>query len=311
MVDFQERITQETEPAIRVEHEVRYSAVAPLVAGAPAWVDLGCGTGLAARAAVARGRPPKITIVDIDEDAVNEAARGLGEDVVAIVADLSDSRGLQTVRAAIDEGAVVTCFETVEHLAVFIDLVELLVELAAERGVTAVLSVPNDAFTGVDNPHHMTTWGDGAVAELRGLLPEDHVVAHQLALAGSVMAVGEEPRSHAIDVATTAPQAPPTHFIIAFGPRIAELEGAAAAAQVDAAAQRAWERQRSADLAYFRVRTAQRDELAAQLDETVRQLEEFRAYIHELETRLGIPLSGTGNGAGTSEKPADTAGPTA
>jgi SAM-dependent methyltransferase len=293
MVNFQERITQETEPAIRVEHDVRYSAVAPLVAGAPTWVDLGCGTGLAARAALGHGRPPKITIVDIDEAAVNEAAGALGEDVVAIVADLSDADGLQTVRAAIDEGAVVTCFETVEHLPVFVGLVELLVELAAERGVTAVLSVPNDAFTGVENPHHMTTWGDSAVDELRGLLPDEHLIARQLAVAGSVVAIGEEAQSHAIEVTAAPAGAPPTHFIIGFGPRIAELDATAGAAQVDAAAQRAWERQRAADLAFFRVRNAQRDELAQQLGDHSRQLDEFRAYIHDLETRLGLPLSGS------------------
>lgn len=293
MVDFQERITHETEPAIRVEHEVRYAAVAPLVAGAPAWVDLGCGTGLAARAALARGRPDKVTIVDIDEAAVEEAARALGEGVETLVADLSQADDLEAARAAIADGAIVTCFETVEHLPMFVGLVELLVALAAERGITAVLSVPNDAFTGVENPHHLTTWGDGAVEELRGLLPDGHVVTHQLALAGSAIAIGDEAQSHAIEVIASGAQAPPTHFIIAFGARTVELEAAAAAAQVDAAAQRAWERQRAADLAFFRMRTAERDELRAELTDAIRQVDEFRAYIHDLETRLGLPLSGS------------------
>ena len=41
MPDWQERITKETAPAIRVEHDVRYAAAAPLVLASAAWADLG------------------------------------------------------------------------------------------------------------------------------------------------------------------------------------------------------------------------------------------------------------------------------
>jgi SAM-dependent methyltransferase len=312
MVDFQERITQETEPSIRVEHDVRYGCVAPLVATSAAWVDLGCGTGLAARAAIARGRPPRATFVDVDGAAASEAARAFGDGATAIVADLSAAEDLRTVRAAIDDGAIVTCFETMEHLSVFAALLELLVELAERRGVTVVMSVPNDAFTGVENPHHTTVWGEGAVEELRGLLPDGYVLAHQLALAGSVLAVDERPHGHAIDVTAAAAGAAPTHFVAAFGPRAAELEATAAAAQVDQRAQRAWERRRSEDLAYYRALKVERDELDALATDHVRQLAEFRAYIHELEARLDLPLSGTGTGeAATPAEAGSAAGPAA
>lgn len=306
MVDFQERITQETEPSIRVEHDVRYGAVAPLVATAAAWVDLGCGTGLAARAAIKRGRPPKVTFVDVDEAAAGEAARAFGEDATAIVADLSTAGGLAAVRAAVDDGAIVTCFETVEHLPMFVALLELLVELAEHHGVTVVMSVPNDAFTGVQNPRHMTVWGEGAVEELRGLLPPGYVLAHQLAVRGSVLAVDESPQRHAIEVIAAAAGAAQTHFVAAFGPRAGELAGYAAGAQVDQRAQRAWERQRSADLAFYRALRVEHGELAA-------LLEDFRAYIHELEARLGLPLSGTGgDAAGAVAEPGPAAaGPAA
>jgi SAM-dependent methyltransferase len=317
MVDFQERITQETEPSIRVEHDVRYGAVAPLVAAAAAWVDLGCGTGLAARAAIARGRPPKVTLVDVDEVAVGEAARALGDGAAAIVADLSAAEGLCTARAAIDDGAIVTCFETVEHLPMFGPLLELLVELAERREVTVVMSVPNDAFTGVQNPHHTTVWGEGAVEELRGLLPDGYVLAHQLALAGSVLAVDEEPHSHTIDVTAAAAGAAATHLVAAFGPRAGELAGTAAVAQVDQRGQRAWERRRSADLAFYRAIKVERDELIvakgelyALAQDHIRQLEEFRAYIHELEARLDLPLSGAG-AAAAAEPGSAAAGPVA
>jgi SAM-dependent methyltransferase len=297
MVDFQERITQETEPSIRVEHDVRYGAVAPLVATAAAWVDLGCGTGLAARAAIARGRPPKLTLVDVDEVAASEAARAFGDDAAAIVADLSTPEGLDAVRAAIDDGALVTCFETVEHLPVFVALLELLVELAEHHGVTVVMSVPNDAFSGVQNPHHTTVWGEGAVEELRALLPEGYVLAHQLSLAGSVLAVDEQPCGHTVELTAGAAGAAQTHFVAAFGPRAGELAGCAAVAQVDRRGQRAWERQRSADIAFYRVLRAERDELHADLEDHIRQVTAYRTYVHELEARLGLPLSGAGGDA--------------
>jgi hypothetical protein len=60
---------------------------------------------------------------------------------------------------------------------------------------------------------------------------------------------------------------------------------------VDQRAQRAWERLRSADLAFYRGLAVERDELYALARDHIRQLEEFRAYIHELEARLGLPLS--------------------
>jgi SAM-dependent methyltransferase len=307
MVDFQERITPETEPSIRVEHDVRYSAVAPLVAAAPAWVDLGCGTGIAARAAIGQGHPPKVTFVDIDEAAAGEAVRALGVDAAAVVADLSAAEGLAVVRAAIDEGAIVTCFETMEHLPVFVSLLELLVELSVAHGVTAVVSVPNDAFSGVQNPHHTTIWGEGAVEELRGLLPAGYVLAHQLALGGSVIAIDERLHTQ-IGVTARSAGAAPTHFIAAFGPRAGELCGTAAVAQVDRRRQRAWERQRSADLGFYRALSVERDELYALAQDHIRQLEEFRTYIHELESRLGLPLSGVGaNGAAAVAAPGSAA----
>ena len=82
---------------------------------------------------------------------------------------------------------MVTCFETLEHLESFVPLVELLIELGA-RGYTVVLSVPNDAFWSIENPHHRTMWGEGAVRGAARLLPGDHVALEQVALAGSAIA---------------------------------------------------------------------------------------------------------------------------
>ena len=39
-------------PSVRVEHELRYRSAGALIAGAGVWCDLGCGSGLAAAAAL-------------------------------------------------------------------------------------------------------------------------------------------------------------------------------------------------------------------------------------------------------------------
>src|SRR5436190_1252429 len=115
MTDWQERITRQTPPAIRVEHYARYRLVAPLVGRSETWCDLGCGNGLAATAGLDGARPERA------------------------------------------------------------------------RGVDVVLSVPNDAFWAIQNPHHQTMWSEGAFEELRRLLPESAVVMRQVALAGSAV----------------------------------------------------------------------------------------------------------------------------
>src|SRR5438270_739156 len=49
MPEWQERITVETEPALRVEHELRYQLAGRAIAQARTWCDLGCGNGVAAQ----------------------------------------------------------------------------------------------------------------------------------------------------------------------------------------------------------------------------------------------------------------------
>lgn len=194
MPDWQERITRETEPAIRAEHDARYRLAAPLIAGADLWCDLGCGTGIAAAAALQPlgGFSGRAVLVDLDEDVARGAAEELGvHDPVVFAADLSTDNGVARVSEHLADGAVVTCFEVVEHLASFVPLVERLVERADT--VTTILSVPNDAFWAIQNPHHQATWGEGAFAELESQLPARRVILHQLQLQGSaILPAGDE-----------------------------------------------------------------------------------------------------------------------
>jgi len=304
MPDWEERVTRESEPAIRAEHELRYAIAAPLIAGAALWCDLGCGSGVAAAGAIAGAEAPgRLILVDIAQDALDDASREVGfEGVVAVAADMATEEGVDRVRAEVLKHAqagtrVVTCFETVEHLGTFVPLVELLTELAEEHGFTVLLSVPNDAFWSLENPHHRTMWGEGAFDELRSLLPVEHVVLRQLPLQGSAIVPGERPERR--DLAVDAdPGGVPSHFLVAIGPERERVIGGACVVQADLQEQRRWERQREADLPYLA-------ELQREVRTMSKEFADWRTYIHELESRLGLPLSGvepgepppSGNGA--------------
>jgi len=278
-MEWQERITRETPPSIRIEHELRYAMAASLVRGASIWLDLGCGAGLAAAAALVGDGPARAVLVDASADALSEAARDVpASDVEPVEADLASDIGLAAVRAALGDAraGVATCFELLEHLESFIGVLELLVELAEERDFTVVLSVPNDAFWPIESPWHATMWGEGSFEELRRLLPQEHVVALQIPLQGSSIVPEGMPALEAPGFVVRE-EAVASHFIAAFGPRHQELGGHSAVAQADLAAQRQWERQREANLAFYedRIQWAQRE------------FGEWRGYMNELEKQLG------------------------
>ena len=283
--DWEERISWDTNPAIRIEHETRYRMAVPAIREASVWCDLGCGNGVAAAAALGEPFAGRTLLVDVSADALHQAEREVqAKRTVTLAADLSAEEGLRLVRDALLEGdaggGCITCFEVVEHLANFVPLVEMLVELAEGHGFTVALSVPNDAFWSIENPFHHTMWGEGAFEELRRLLPEEHVVAHQFALHGSLTRVdGEQERPRLIEHEVPA-TATPTHLLVGMGPAASRLRGAAAVGAANLVEERRWQRQRESDLAFLQALEG--------------QLTEWRKYIHELEGRLGLPLSGTG-----------------
>jgi 2-polyprenyl-3-methyl-5-hydroxy-6-metoxy-1,4-benzoquinol methylase len=290
MPDWQERITTETEPALRVEHELRYRLARAAIGHAATWCDLGCGNGVAAADALEGQLPERVVLVDRDERVVETARDTLGPQTTGVTADLTQAGDLVRVREALLDGGgerVVTCFEVIEHLENFVPLVETLGELGRAGDATVLLSVPNDAFWSLENPHHLTMWGDGAFTELRGLLPEDAVVARQASLQGSAVVV--EPGTHDVTVSVDE-QVVPTHFLAVFGPRRREVLGGAGVAPVDLDGQRRWVRQRESDLAYVEAEARRLREFA---ETATREREEWRRYIHELEDRLGIPRAGT------------------
>jgi SAM-dependent methyltransferase len=297
VIDWQERITRGTNPAIRVEHRVRYAMAAPIVAEAEVWADLGCGNGIAAREALGDRLPERILLVDNSAEALAQAPRELEvEGASTLQADLTSSDDLDRIRRQLSadgvRGGCVTALEVVEHLTDFVPLIELLVELDERDGFTSVLSVPNDAFWSLENPFHVTKWGEGAFEELRRVLPAEHVVAYQYALQGSVGVVENGDRERETVVVEPTPLPVPTHFLVAFGPAAARLGGAAAVAGADLVEQRRWERQRESNNAHLQVRERTHHE---ELEKRIAEMDDWRRYIHELERKLGLPLSGTGD----------------
>ena len=301
MPDWQERITRETSPALRAEHDLRYRLAEPLIRGARTWADLGCGNGVAAADVVGGTYSGRAVLVDVEEAVFEQAAAAVGaSETVPIAADLADADALTRVREAILEGPApraITCFEVVEHLRTFVPLVELLAELAEAGEATVVLSVPNDDFWTLENPYHETMWGEGSFAELRSLLPDGTAVARQVALQGSaVVPEGGDGAKLTVSVEPRAEGAVPTHFLAILGPDAGALAAHVAVAQTDLDEQRRWERQRDADNAYFEAATqrlqAENDRFREELQRHYKEFEDWRRYIHELEGKLGMPLSG-------------------
>jgi hypothetical protein len=271
MPDWQERISRQTHPAARVEHELRYAAVAPLLEDTRVWCVLGCATGVGALASLPRFEG-RMVLVDADEDSV-----ALGRDevdaaeIVSVVADLERPEDLQRVRAALDAQAaqdtLVTCFGVFERLSQFTPLGTALVELAA-AGATVVISVANHAFSPEERGEGDASWGAGAFDELRRLLPADTTLAHQVALHGSCLVPpGDlEPISHR-STFTVGGHAVPTHYVAAFGRRAGELAlSVERVVETDRTAERRWAAQRESDLAYYQALNRELESARAELE---------------------------------------------
>jgi Methyltransferase small domain len=282
MPGWEDRIDRSTDSALIAEHVARYRFAMPVVRRSAVWVDLGCGNGLAAREALAGSFEGKLLLVDNDASALETASQELrSSNPDAMLADLSLSADLERVEegvASVDSGAggCVTCFETIEHLPSFPPLLQLLTRLSASRRFTVLLSVPNDAFWSLHNPHHQTMWGDGAFEEFRSLLPQAHAAALQFPLAGTcIQPDGEQRAEHQLAVAVTADRIP-SHFLVWFGPNLEGPSAVAACVQVDLDERRAWERQRESDLAFLRQRESDLVYHAHEADELRRELHALR-----------------------------------
>jgi len=257
MTNWEERIDRGGDPAILIEHVVRYRFAAPFLSGADLWIDAACGTGYAPSLLLGDlAQPPRRALLaDADESAVASAARALRELAPrTLVADLGTDDGLAALDEAVGETdgqrVAITSMETIEHLERPMPFVRWLCDQATRRGADVVISVPNDAFWAMENPFHQTMWGEGAFEELRRLLP-DHLAAAQFPISGSCITTGPG-GGDTVDIrADTSSARVPSHFLAAFGPRRDRLAPAAGATLTDLPARRKWEQQREADLAFL------------------------------------------------------------
>jgi Methyltransferase small domain len=283
MPGWEERIDRSTDSALIAEHVARYRFAMPVIRNSAVWVDLGCGNGVAARDALAGSFEGNLMLVDSDATALAAASEELSSsNPEGMLADLSSSADLERMEdriPSLDTGAdgCITCFETVEHLPSFPPLLQLLTRLSAARLFTVILSVPNDEFWSIHNPHHQTTWGDGALAEFRSLLPEAHVAAMQFPLAGTCIQpeAEEQETEHQVSVPVAADRIP-SHFLLSFGPGLDGPTAVAACVQVDLDQRRAWERQREADLAFLRQRESDLVYYAQEAEELRQELRTLR-----------------------------------
>lgn len=289
MVSWEERITKSSDPSIQIEHELRYQFAVPIIQSAETWCDLGCGTGVAARRALKNHFAGKhIVLVDLEETALAEAKSDFSNDTTtAFCADLTNEEHLERVhKTLLDQPGprAITCFETVEHLSTFVPLLNLLTTLANTNETTVLISVPNDEFWAIENPHHVTTWGEGAFAELKSLLPKEHVIAHQTSLAGSSILTNQHEEVDSWQAPELAFSRVPTHFLAGFGPQHNELHKTMQqVTQVDPTEQRLWTRQREANL---ELANAMVHDCETAIENAEKELSDYRKYIQELEERI-------------------------
>ncbi len=277
MTQWEERISGSSDVLLLGEHQVRYGWAHDVIAAAGSWCDLGCGTAAASSRAVGDVLPEHVVLIDVEPEALEEARRAFAPAPVQTApVDLTSPAELAALSEQLDAlpgPLAITCYEVIEHLSDFGPLVEWLAA-RSEDGATVAISVPNDVFTSVKNPFHVTMWGSSTVEELRGLLPADHVVAVQAALSGSVVTDGSAVRIDGVvdDVSTVVP----LQYMMGFGPAVDRLRANAVVLSTDVAAHRVWERQREVDNAYYRSVAARVPELEARIIELEAQISAVR-----------------------------------
>jgi hypothetical protein len=181
-------------------------------------------------------------------------------DAASLAGDPPDADSLvAALREQAQEGSVIACVGVLERLSGFAGVVHALVALATERQATVVLALPNDAAVDAAAGPRRSVWGEGAVAELRGLLPADHVAFNLVALRGAALVPAGGAQTLSVDVDTEVPARAPAGFVLAFGPRAQRLQSTSEVAAADLSAERTHERARTAELEVLRARVAALD----------------------------------------------------
>lgn len=259
-MNHEERITPASDPRLIAEHETRYRFARAAIEHAATWCDLGCGTATGSARALGDALPDNVVLADLSSDALAEATRNLaGAKIAGHVVDFTSTRELDALRetlAAQPGPLVITCFEVIEHLPTLAPMIGFLTGVAAD-GATVVLSAPNDVFNGVTNPFHVTAWGSSTFSEFLQFLPEERLVATQLAVEGTTIVTSPHDAPPTSAPTPLHHETAPFAFVVAFGPLKDTMSSVTATSVVDAVNQRVWEAQRATDLEYYKRRLAQ------------------------------------------------------
>lgn len=183
-------------------------------------------------------------------------------DVIEVSALAGEAREPQAIAAALRErardGSVVVCADVLERMTNFGDLVSTLTTLATQRDVTVLLAVTNEPYADGGSEARGSVWGAGAIEELRQLLPAEHLLWHEVALRGAALVPADGPAALGAEIEIDHAQTVPVGFVIAFGPRAANLAATATVGAADLSAERAYERARTAELEVLRARVGAR-----------------------------------------------------
>ncbi len=153
-----ERFDPSTESGrlIESEHRARYRWAARLVAGKTV-LDVACGTGYGLEM-YARAGAAKVTGVDVDPEAVEQATARHGEVATVRQGDLRD------LPLEDDSFDVVTCFETIEHVEGPEAGIAELRRVLKPKGVLVISSPNPDVYVG-GNEHHVHEFRPDELAE--------------------------------------------------------------------------------------------------------------------------------------------------
>jgi 2-polyprenyl-3-methyl-5-hydroxy-6-metoxy-1,4-benzoquinol methylase len=149
-MSFDERLVLNNESKANViydEHLVRYKLAAQLAAGKNI-LDIACGSGYGAKI-LAEAGAQKVTAVDIDVEALEEAKKNFGSANLEYKA--GDAENIAEADKAFD---LVTSFETIEHLKNAEKYLAEIARVLKQDGVFLV-STPNIEVFGQKNPFHL------------------------------------------------------------------------------------------------------------------------------------------------------------
>jgi len=139
-------------PGTETHHVDRYNYISPFIENKNV-LDIACGSGYGSLILAEKGNPKSVVSVDIDEEAIRYGNyRYYNQKINRYVDDATKYKSTLMFD-------VIVCFETIEHVLDYQELVENHYNLLHPDGVIYI-STPINIFTTskVENPYHVIEW---------------------------------------------------------------------------------------------------------------------------------------------------------